>query len=151
MFSMWPSTENLGWGSSVQFSESTQRLQGPWKVYSFRSPVGALEQSNHYKSNHIHWLLPVSDWVDGLIGPTEFTISTLPTYFWSQFQFFVGGVGKKLVTTTWMWKIFLEGHIQHQWGDHALTKGDPKYRDMLNTPIKLSSTHCPGLFCLEHK
>jgi hypothetical protein len=41
----------------------------PENLHSFQSPEGALEQSNRYSQIVSIWFLPVSDWLDSLIGP----------------------------------------------------------------------------------
>jgi len=65
-------------------------------------------------SNHIYWLFPFSDWLDSLISPRGLLLAAfqVPT-IWSPGFNFMSGVGKKVITRTWMWEIFLQGPILH--------------------------------------
>jgi hypothetical protein len=99
MLSIWPCTANFGWGSWVQSSESTGNCEKSHN--SFQSLGGAPEQSN----NSICWLLLVSNWLESFDWSKWFAISSLPPTCSPSFSF-MGGVGQKLVTKTWMWEIF---------------------------------------------
>jgi hypothetical protein len=78
--------------------------------------VGNLFDEVH--SDCIYWLLPISDWLDSLIGPSGLLLVVSHLLAVSVSVLWVG-VGNKLVTKTWMWEIFLHGHIlsDHFGGD----------------------------------
>ncbi len=102
---------NLGWGSSVEFSESTGSVLGPWNYAHVSEPWNTLQ--NTLKLYLLR--IPVSHLLDSLIGPSELllVVSHLLAF---QVQF-----GEKLVTKTWMSEIFLQGHILSVGGDALST------------------------------
>jgi hypothetical protein len=108
VLSMWPCTGNVGWSSSLKSSESTGRLLKPWNILQISEPRNGLIT----QSNRIYWRFPFSDWLDSLIGPSGLLLVPfqVPTTWSTSFNF-MGGVGKKVITRTWMWEIFLQGHI----------------------------------------
>ncbi len=66
----------LHWKSSMRFtnlisqieSEYTRRLLRPWENAQLSEPT--LEASNKHSQILVYLLLPVSDWLDSLIGPS---------------------------------------------------------------------------------
>jgi hypothetical protein len=96
---------------------------------AFQSPGGALEYSNKHSQivfiDCFYW----SIWV---------AISGLPPTCSPSFSF-MGGVGKKLVTKTWMWEIFLQGHI--------LSVGEPLM--LLHTYFFYPGLQWLAMICLE--
>jgi hypothetical protein len=110
MFSMWPCTWNLlGWCSSVQTSqwipleqttgfkllEQSNKHSQKNRIYLLTAPCLWLgrwfDWSNWVaiSSLRIYWLFHVSDWVDGLIGPTGLLLVVSHLFAVPvQFQFF---------------------------------------------------------------
>jgi len=93
------------------------------KVQAFK----ALEQSNTHSQmtfvdwslfliGCIYWLVSVSDWLDSLIGPSGLLL-VVSHLLAVQFQFYRWVFGKEWVTKTWMWGIFLQGHVLSVGGD----------------------------------
>ncbi len=127
--SMWPCTINLTRGSSTG-----KDYWNPEKYHDFESPGWALHESliNTVKSflliapcfwlaRSIHW----SKWVAISTGLTRtcnpsfsFMGGVAKKYSQSKFQFYGWGCKKVCEKTkTWMWEIFLEGHILNCSGD----------------------------------
>ncbi len=127
MLSMWAScTGNLGWGSSVKSKKSTGRLLGPWKC---AHPFRALEEADkHSQIAFTYSLLPVSDWVDGLIDPSGLLL--VVSHLLTVPVLLAGGVGKQSVTKTWMWEIIFVGSHTERWWRYS-------YKSKLSsTPFK---------------
>jgi hypothetical protein len=106
---MWPCT---GWKSWMWFINLIQGIH--WKTAgtlekctAFQSSGGALEQSNKHQSNRIYWRLPVSHWLDSLIGPTGLLLVISHLLAVPILVLWVG-LEKKLVIKTWMWEIVLQ-------------------------------------------
>jgi hypothetical protein len=103
----------------------------------------------HYKSltesNLVYWLQLVSDWLDSLIGPIGLLLlgSSLSPSCYSQFQF-MDGVGKKLLTKTWMWKIFLLSHMLSAYLVWVEMLHQPRKR-MLRQRFKVQTLSAPKL------
>jgi len=107
MFSTWPSIGNLGWGS---------RGGGTihW-ILAGRFGYRTLKVCKNFRAlEEPYWI--VSDWVDGLIGPSGLLLLVSHLFISSPSSFsFRDGVGKELVTQIWMWEICLEGSHTEPW------------------------------------
>jgi hypothetical protein len=77
-------------------AQLSRALEEPWKNLSTQS-------------NCIYWLLPCSNWLDSLIGPSGWWLLVVSLTFFFHLE-------KKLITKTWMWEICLQGsRTEHRW------------------------------------
>jgi hypothetical protein len=65
----------------------------------------------------MYWLLPVSNWLDSLIGPSGLLLVVVSHQLAVPVSVLWVELEKKLVTKTSMWEICLEGHILSVGGD----------------------------------
>jgi hypothetical protein len=98
---MWPCPGNLGRGIAVKPREFTGRLLWPWQNEHLSVTLRSVKTVKETQWNHIHWLLPLSDWLDTLIGPGGLLLVVFH-HLNSQFQFYWWGW--RNVTKIWMWE-----------------------------------------------
>jgi hypothetical protein len=87
-----------------------------WAWMKKRTSFRALEEP--WKSLILYWLIPVSDWLHSLIGPSGLLLlvgSLPPTYLQSQFQFCGWGWQKISNQNLDVRNIFAGSHTEHWW------------------------------------
>jgi hypothetical protein len=118
-------------------------LSGVTYCAGFESPWGGLEQSN----NCIYWLFLVCDWVDSLIGPSGLLLVVFHLLIVPLTLSFMGGVGNKLVTKSWMWETcFAESHTESDGGDALITNYSIHFSPLYSFHYLLQACNLDGLF-----